>query len=113
MEENNRHRQILEEQVFRDAKEIIENNPDLKNNKVLVIAKRDWAVGVISIVAARLTREYYKPAIVLSIEEGIGRGSARSINGFNLLEGLKSCHSLLSEYGGHSYAADYHSRRES
>jgi len=105
MEENNRHRQILEEQVFREAKEIIETNPECTNNKVLVIAKKNWAVGVISIVAARLTREYYKPAIVLSIEDGIGRGSARSINGFNLLEGLKSCHELLAEYGGHSYAA--------
>ncbi|MCD6461037.1 single-stranded-DNA-specific exonuclease RecJ [bacterium] len=105
MEKYNRNRQILEEHVFQEAKKLIENNPDLANNKVLVIAKKNWAVGVISIVAARLTREYYKPAIVLSVEDGIGRGSARSINGFNLLEGLKKCHSLLAEYGGHSYAA--------
>ncbi|MDX9703295.1 MAG: single-stranded-DNA-specific exonuclease RecJ [Candidatus Auribacterota bacterium] len=105
MEENNKHRQLLEEEVFRDARDMIENNPVLRNEKILVVAKENWAVGVVSIVAARLTREYYKPAIVLSLEDGIGRGSARSINGFNLLDGLKKCQDMLMEFGGHSYAA--------
>lgn len=105
MEENNKNRQLLEESVFREARDMIENDPVLRNEKILVVAKEGWAVGVVSIVAARLTREYYKPAIVLSLEDGIGRGSARSINGFNLLDGLKKCQDMLSEFGGHSYAA--------
>lgn len=105
MEESNRTRQKLEEEIFNQAKEIIETNLEIKNRKILVVAQKGWAVGIVSIVAARLTREYYKPAIVFSIEENIGRGSARSITCFNLLDGLIKCEDMLLEYGGHSYAA--------
>lgn len=105
MEKVNRERQKLEEEVFLQAKEMIENLPDLNTKKVLVVAKEKWAVGIVSIVAARLTREYYKPAIVFSIEDGVGRGSARSVTCFNLLEALTRCDELLLEYGGHSFAA--------
>jgi len=105
IEINNRHRQQLEETVFKQAKDYIENNPDIKNRKIIIAAKEDWPVGIVSIVASRLTREYNKPAIVLAIEDGIGRGSARSINSINLLEWLKRCQNMLLEFGGHSYAA--------
>ncbi len=105
MEKSNRDRQKLEEVVFNEAKEYLEANPELKNRKIIIVAKEGWPVGLVSIVAARLTREFYKPAIVFSLEDGVGRGSARSVTCFNLLNGLKKCHNMLLEYGGHSYAA--------
>jgi len=112
IEENNRHRQQLEETVFKQAKEYIENNPDIKNRKIIIVAKENWPIGIVSIVASRLTREYNKPAIVLSIEEGVGKGSARSINSINLLEWLKRCQAMLLEFGGHSYAAGLSIRQD-
>ncbi|MCB1194986.1 single-stranded-DNA-specific exonuclease RecJ [bacterium] len=105
IEDNNRDRQRLEEEVFSDAKKIIDSGLEFKNNHVLVVAKEGWAVGIVSIVASRLTREYHKPAIVFSIEDGIGRGSARSIKNFDMLGALHKCKDFLQEFGGHSLAA--------
>ncbi|MEW6534208.1 MAG: single-stranded-DNA-specific exonuclease RecJ [Candidatus Auribacterota bacterium] len=106
MEKVNRERQKLEEEVFLQAKDMIENTPEIRDRKILLVAKRDWAVGIVSIVAARLTREYFKPAIVFTIgDDNIARGSARSVTCFNLLDGLSKCDELLLEYGGHSFAA--------
>ncbi len=105
MEDSNRQRQKMEEEIFKKAKVFIESNYDIQKDRILVIAQEGWGVGIVSIVASRLTREYSKPAIVFALENGFGRGSARSINGFNILECINKCQSLLSEFGGHSQAA--------
>ena len=77
----------------------------LKKGASLVLAFPDWHPGVIGIAASRLTNEYFKPTILIAVKEGLGRGSARSIPGFDLYQGLKSCHDLLKTYGGHRWAA--------
>ncbi len=72
----------------------------------IVLGGRDWPVGVIGIVAARIAQRYQRPAIVVSFDaHGQGRGSARSIAGFHLLDGLQSCAEVLSSFGGHAAAA--------
>jgi single-stranded-DNA-specific exonuclease len=72
----------------------------------LVVAHRDWHPGVVGIVASRISRHYNRPAIVLGIdEEGAARGSCRSIDAFDVLEGLRACDQHLNKYGGHKMAA--------
>ncbi|HRE39914.1 MAG TPA: single-stranded-DNA-specific exonuclease RecJ [Ignavibacteria bacterium] len=81
-----------------------ENNLSKKYNSI-ILHNDDWHPGVVGIVAARLVERYHLPSIVLTTVNGVAKGSARSINGFNVYEALKSCESLLVKYGGHYYAA--------
>ena len=83
----NRQRQALEEQVLKQAQAMIRRD-HLAARSVLVLAGEDWHPGVIGIVAARLADEYHRPAALVSLENGRGRGSARSIEGFHLFQGL-------------------------
>ena len=78
-------------------------NPDLDN--AIVIANEEWHVGVIGIVASRLVERYHRPSVVISIDDGVGKGSCRSISGINIYEILKNCSDLLKQFGGHEYAA--------
>ncbi|TLN16488.1 single-stranded-DNA-specific exonuclease RecJ, partial [bacterium] len=100
----NEGRQAVEAGIFEQAVEMTEAG-GLAQNHVLVLARPGWHVGVIGIVAARLVQKYYRPAILLSVEGGTAKGSARSIPGFNIYEALTSCSSLLTKYGGHNQAA--------
>ncbi|TCZ75111.1 single-stranded-DNA-specific exonuclease RecJ, partial [Paenibacillus albiflavus] len=86
------------------------NGPTLNTDslpRVLVLAGADWNVGVVGIVASRIVERYYRPTIVLSIDEakGTAKGSARSIAGFDMYEALTSCAALFDHFGGHSAAA--------
>lgn len=74
-------------------------------DSLLVVGGQDYHLGVVGIVAARLTERFHRPAIVLRLEEELARGSARSIEGFDIHEALCSCHDLLTQYGGHAAAA--------
>jgi single-stranded-DNA-specific exonuclease len=76
-----------------------------KDKGALVLASPEWHPGVIGIVASRVVDRFYRPTILISLKDGIGKGSGRSIAEFNLYEGLKLCDSLLISYGGHRYAA--------
>ena len=105
LEEKNNQRQMIESKMYKEAEEIIANDNRYIDEKVLVIAKEGWQHGVIGIVASKLTEKYYKPTILLTIEEGEGRGSARSIKGFNMFEALLDCSDLLNKFGGHEQAA--------
>lgn len=75
------------------------------DDSLLVVGGEDYHLGIVGIVAARLTERFHRPAIVLRMEEELARGSARSINGFDIHEALCSCHDLLTQYGGHAAAA--------
>jgi single-stranded-DNA-specific exonuclease len=105
LNEINQERQDLCDSIFQEAVQMIENHPDWLGQRVLVVAKEGWNIGVIGIVASRLVERYYKPTVVLSIGEHEAKGSARSVDGFNLYEALKTCSDLFDHFGGHTMAA--------
>jgi single-stranded-DNA-specific exonuclease len=103
--EENSRRQEHEAEIVAEARRSIEKDPQVGAHNVLVVAGDGWHRGVIGIVASKLVETYHKPAVVLSIEDGLARGSARSIPGFDLLGGLERCAPLLLQFGGHRQAA--------
>jgi single-stranded-DNA-specific exonuclease len=107
IEAKNRERQKLVLSIFEEAVIEAEKQIESCNSKVLVIAKENWNVGVIGIVASKLVDKYYRPTIVLGINEdgSIAKGSGRSIVGFDLFKNLSKCEDILSHYGGHPMAA--------
>jgi single-stranded-DNA-specific exonuclease len=106
LHELNRERQALEEGVLRQAAALIRRT-GLDKRPVMVLAKEGWHPGVLGIVAARLAEEYHRPVALISLEDGRGKGSARSIEGFHLFQGLNDCRTLLLKYGGHQGAAGF------
>lgn len=105
LDEGNRERQVLEEQILREAREMIDSMPSMKSRRSIVLASEGWHPGVIGIVASRIAEAYYRPTVLIAVREGMGKGSARSIHSFMLYEGLKECSHLLDAFGGHDYAA--------
>lgn len=104
-EVENRQRKNIDEETFRMAQQIVEENYDLSNSYGLVLDQDGWHPGVIGIVASRVVEKYYRPTIMISTEDNMGKGSARSISGFDIYVALKHCEDLLVGYGGHKYAA--------
>lgn len=103
---NNAHRRELEGEILNDVKRRINENPALASTRVIVISGADYHHGVVGIAAARILEEYGKPVIIIgSDENGDARGSARSIDGFNILEAISACSELLTHFGGHPKAA--------
>lgn len=103
---NNSHRRKLEERIEADVKAQLESRPELFGGRIIVVAGEGYHQGVVGIVASGITEQYGKPAIVLDIdEEGNARGSARSIEGFNIYDAIASCADLLDHFGGHTKAA--------
>ncbi|MBP3581020.1 MAG: single-stranded-DNA-specific exonuclease RecJ [Clostridia bacterium] len=101
----NRQRQYIENQIFEQAVEQIESTHDFDNDKVIVLFSDCWHIGVIGIVASKLTERYKLPSILISVDGDIGKGSGRSVKGFNINEAISSCKDLLIKYGGHELAA--------
>lgn len=101
----NAQRQEIESRITESAVEIIEKNPDIKYRRVIVVSGKDWHQGVIGIVASRLVEKYGKPCIVISENDGVAKGSGRSIDGFSLYDALTYCKDSLVQYGGHVLAA--------
>lgn len=112
LDKENQSRQALEATITLQAMEAIEQEIDLTRDKVIVLAAHDWHPGVIGIVASRLVDKYYRPTIMISLEEGIGKGSARSIPGFNLYAALQHVKEYLLTCGGHEMAAGLSVREE-
>jgi len=112
LEGYNRKRQFLEKSILNEILEEIARTMDPLSRSALVFASTNWHPGVIGIVAARLVDRFYRPAILISLRDGIGKGSGRSIMDFNIYQGLKKCDSLLLSYGGHRYAAGISIREE-
>ena len=106
MERHNVERKAEQERILAEAMEQVEAK-DLDQTRVLVLSSEGWNTGVVGIAAGRLCDLYCRPTILLSRDEkrGVGRGSARSTDCFNLYEGLEHCGDLLIRYGGHAAAA--------
>jgi single-stranded-DNA-specific exonuclease len=102
---NNRQRQKIEEQVVREAMDLIEKEVNFKEDFIIVLSKEDWHPGVLGIVASKIVDRFYRPAVIISLQDGLGRGSARSIHNFHIYEALGQCACFLKEFGGHKYAA--------
>ncbi len=105
IESENRHRKSVDEETFNGALYLVEEQFNLGRTHSLVLHKENWHTGVIGIVASRIVEKYYRPTVLISVEDGVGKASARSIQGFDLYESLKECEDLLMGYGGHKYAA--------
>jgi single-stranded-DNA-specific exonuclease len=106
LKEQNKQRQQCERKIFRQACQMITrlglNHPDRKS---IVLASRDWHGGVLGIVASRIVDKFYRPTILLCIEDEIAQGSGRSIPGFCLLSAIRECSQHLKKFGGHKMAA--------
>lgn len=101
----NEDRKELDKRITEEANDILENCADFADRKSIVIYNADWHKGVIGIVASRLTELYYRPAVVLTLSNGIVTGSARSVQGFDVYKAIESCRDILENFGGHTYAA--------
>ncbi len=112
LDEHNRDRQSKERKILEEITGTIESNQLLEQYRCLVFASDNWHPGVIGIVASRIVDTYYRPTILISLKDDIGKGSGRSISEFNLHHGLSLCHPLLLAYGGHQYAAGLSIRKE-
>lgn len=100
-------RQQTETKIIAEAEEKIEKNGDMVYDRVIVIEGEGWHSGVIGIVAARLTEKYARPCLVIGINDGVAKGSGRSIEGFSLFEALTAVGDCLEHYGGHTLAAGF------
>lgn len=100
----NRERQSVEEGIWEDAREQC-GRAELEQTGAFVLASDAWHPGVVGIVASRVVDAFYRPAALIAVKDGVGKGSARSIPGFDLYEGLNRCSDLLLGFGGHKYAA--------
>ncbi len=98
----NSERQQKEVKIFKEAIEMIENGE--KNKNCIILGKSDWHHGVIGIVSSKVTEMYYKPSILICFEDDEGKGSGRSIQGFDLHDALSKCPEHIERFGGHSMA---------
>lgn len=106
LDRENIDRQRLEKAILSEAVEIIEREEfEIEKKMAIVLAKQGWHPGVIGIVASRLIDRYHRPTVVISLKDGIGKGSARGIKNFHILDALDACKYLLEKYGGHKMAA--------
>jgi len=105
LDAENTKRREEEQDIVAAARRMVDTDPDVGAHPVLVVAGEGWHRGVIGIVASKLVDAYYRPAIVLSIDQGEAHGSCRSIPGFDMLGALESCASMLHRFGGHRQAA--------
>lgn len=105
LEEENRIRRKIDEDTFAEAQELAENVLDVKSKSAIVLHQEYWHPGVIGIVASRMVEKYYKPSIMMSTVDGIAKGSARSVTGFDIYKALEKCEDKLIQFGGHKYAA--------
>ncbi|HEY8499964.1 MAG TPA: single-stranded-DNA-specific exonuclease RecJ, partial [Clostridia bacterium] len=104
LNEENAIRQKIQEEIYEKAIKAIESDSGYSSEKVLVVQGEDWHHGVIGIVASMLVERYYKPCFVISVSGDIAKGSARSIDGFNIYSAMEYCADLFIKYGGHKQA---------
>ena len=102
LNEYNIERQTIEKQIFDEAVQKVEANE--KDKTCVIVGSKGWHHGIIGIVASKITDMYFKPSILVCFEDGEGKGSGRSIPGFDLHEALMKCEKHLEKFGGHSMA---------
>jgi single-stranded-DNA-specific exonuclease len=106
LDERNRERQLAQAEIVRYAEEEFAASGGLAaQSHVAVIAGEGWHRGVVGLAASKVTERLHRPSVVISLEDGLGHGSARSIEAYHLLNGLTACGDLLEKFGGHSHAA--------
>jgi len=105
LESENRVRKNIDEKTFNEAREMLEAVYDVQEDRIVVLAKEGWHPGVIGIVASRISEEINRPVVMISIEDSVGKGSARSIKEFDMYSALSLCKKNLIQFGGHKYAA--------
>ncbi len=101
----NQNRRSIENKILTQVNDHLKNNPHLLRKNTLVLAHQDWHLGILGIVASRIMKKYFRPVVLITTADGIGKGSARSIPEVNLHEGLSACADDLETFGGHSMAA--------
>ena len=113
LEQHNRARQQEEEKIRQDALRMMQEHFDPDRDHVIVLGSREWHPGVVGIVASLLMRRYHKPTFVISLDEnGLGKGSGRSIPGISLVQAIHACADTLVSGGGHDMAAGLVVREE-
>ena len=113
LDQQNRERQEVEQEIFDAAIEGIDSQFDAARDAAIVAGAHGWHPGVLGIVASRIVRKYHRPAIMIGFDEnGMGKGSGRSIEGLNLVEALNRCADSLDNFGGHEMAAGLAMREE-
>lgn len=112
VDECNRERHTVENDITKTVIEHIESDEKLKYARVIVVCGEGWHHGVIGIVAARITEKYGRPSIVITFDGDEGTGSARSIDGFSIYDAIKSCGEMLTHFGGHTMAAGLGIKRD-
>ena len=105
IDQYNRDRKELDKRITDEANAILEKRGEnTSSKKTIVIYNKGWHKGIIGIVASRLTELYYKPAVVLTLANGLATGSSRSVRGFDIYRAIDSTRDLLENFGGHTYA---------
>jgi single-stranded-DNA-specific exonuclease len=107
LERLNTERRETEANALRHIEMRLASEPALAEKRLMVLAGEGWHRGVIGILASRVVERTAKPAIAVSVEEGVAYGSGRSIDGFPLLEALESCAELYTRFGGHAFAVGF------
>lgn len=102
LEAANLERRAIEQAILAEAFQQAESRPLARG---LVLSAEGWHPGVIGIVASRVVERFHRPTVMVAMQDGMGRGSGRSIEAFHLYDALKSCAGLLSRFGGHKHAA--------
>ncbi len=103
--QQNERRKQIETDIMAEIEGILGQNPQILNQRILILSGNGWCHGVVGIVAAKVVEKYAKPAILFSVEDGEARGSGRSVEGFSLIQAISACSEHLSRYGGHTLAA--------
>jgi len=101
----NIQRQVIEKELTDNILFYLNKNSHLLQKKTLVLSNQGWHEGILGIVASRLAKKFFRPVVLISTKDGIGKGSARSVPGIDLYDGLMACASDLENFGGHSMAA--------
>jgi single-stranded-DNA-specific exonuclease len=108
----NRERQMVQAQIYAEAKAVIEAEGGVDKRWAIVLASEGWHPGVVGIVASKLVEEYGRPTVLIGLDGETGKGSGRSIAAFHLYNALVACQELLAGFGGHEHAAGLRLHRE-
>lgn len=110
LDEHNRERQAMEARVLEEA--LTQAGAGPRERYSVVLGQEGWHPGVLGIVASRIVERFHRPTVVIGFSAGEGKGSARAIRGFHMVEGLRRCADLLEKFGGHEYAGGLTIRQE-
>lgn len=109
---NNSERQKIERKNSEDIEKYISENPHILKEKAIILVSNKWHPGIIPIITARIAKQYNRPTIIIAIDQGLGKGSIRTIPEFPLLSHLRDNSYLLENFGGHDFAAGLSIREE-